>query len=178
MKAGATAGFGEGEREERPGEGRRTEDSVGGRRGAGGRVPRDPEEGFRTLGRWGIKNVGASASIADPDRLYATVDELKSLRDMADNYGIIVDVLNPPFPPSSNIDREKHPAIMLGRSPQRDRDIEQIQTMINNCAAANIPCIKYNPSLLGVVRMGKEPGRGDSTYTYYDWSKRKPTTIW
>jgi len=171
MKLGATVGGGFGEGGGRgeapagapaapPAEGTR-----GGRR-AGGGQPRDPEQGFRSLGRWGIKNVVASAQIAD-GRLYATVDELKRLTDIADKYGMAVDVLNPPFLPSSHIDRERHPAIMLGQSPERDRDIEQIQTMIKNCAAAKIPCIKYNMSILGVLRTGRVPGRGDTTYTAY-----------
>jgi mannonate dehydratase len=186
MKIGATASLGGGGGEDGPGGGGpnggrgagAASGAGGGRgRGAGGRgaaggVPQDPEAGFKALGRWGIKNVTASAPIADSERIYATVDELKRLTDAAAKYQISVDVLNPPFLPSSNINSERHPAIMLGESPQRDRDIEQIQTMIKNCAAANIPCIKYNLSLLGVVRMGKEDGRGDTSYTAYDWSKR------
>ncbi len=137
----------------------------GPRRGAGG-PPRDPEYGFRSLGRWGIKNVVATAQIAD-GRLYATVDELNKLTDTAAKFDISVDVLNPPFLASTHIDRERNPAIMLGESPQRDRDIEQIQTMIKNCAAAKIPCIKYNMSLLGVLRTGHVKGRGDSEYGSY-----------
>jgi mannonate dehydratase len=176
MKIGATVGGGFGEGGGR-GEGGRGEAPAGapaapaaegtrGGRRVGGGQPRDPEQGFRSLGRWGIKNVVASAQIAD-GRLYATVDELKHLTDIADKYGMAVDVLNPPFLPSSHIDRERHPAIMLGQSPERDRDIEQIQTMIKNCAAAKIPCIKYNMSILGVLRTGRVPGRGDTTYSAY-----------
>jgi mannonate dehydratase len=131
------------------------------------------EAGFRALGRWGIKNVVAGAQIAD-GRLYATVDELKRLTDLADKYGIAVDILTPPFLPSSHIDRERHPAIMLGQSPERDRDIEQIQTMIKNCAAAKIPCIKYNMSILGVLRTGRTPGRGDSSYNTYKLQDAHP----
>src|SRR6185369_10257808 len=171
MKMGATVGGGFGEGGGR-GEGPAgapaapaADGARGGRRGGGGQ-PRDPEQGFRSLGRWGIKNVVASAQIAD-GRLYATVDELKRLTYIADKYGIAVDILNPPFLPSSHIDRERHPAIMLGQSPERDHDIEQIQTMIKNCAAAKIPCVKYNMSILGVLRTGRVPGRGDTTYTAY-----------
>jgi mannonate dehydratase len=142
-----------------------------GRRGSG--QPRDPEQGFKSMGRFGIKNVVATAQIAD-DRLFATVEELKRLTDMADKYGVTVDILNPPFLPSSHIDRERHPAIMLGESPQRDRDIEQIQTMIKNCAAANIPCIKYNMSILGVLRTGRVPGRGDTSYSAYKLKDAHP----
>ena len=43
---------------------------------------------------------------------------------------------------------------MLAESPERDRDIEGLQTLIRNCAAAGIPSIKYNMSLLGVLRTG------------------------
>ena len=41
---------------------------------------------------------------------------------------------------------------MLAQSPERDRDIEAMQTLIRNCAAAGIPSIKYNMSILGVLR--------------------------
>jgi mannonate dehydratase len=40
------------------------------------------------------------------------------------------------------VDVDQHASIMLGESPQRDRDIEDLQTMIRNCAAAGIPAIK------------------------------------
>ena len=163
MKLGATVpgGPGEGGRGASPNAAAVAEGSGrGGRRGGG--PPRDPEQGFKSLGRWGIKNVVATAQIAD-GRLYATVDELNRLTAIADKYGMTVDVLNPPFLPSSHIDRESHPAIMLGQSPERDRDIEQIQTMIKNCAAAKVPCIKYNMSILGVLRTGRTPGRGDTS---------------
>ena len=141
-------------------------------------APRDPEQAFKGLGRWGIRNVVARAQIAD-GRLYATVDELKRLTDTAAKYDVSVDILDPPFLPSSHIDREQHPAIMLGQSPERDRDIEQIQTMIKNCAAAKIPCIKYNMSILGVLRTGRTPGRGDTSYSTYRWKdadKNAPLT--
>ena len=52
---------------------------------------------------------------------------------------------------------------MLAESPERDRDIEQFQTMIHNCAAAGLPSIKYNMSLLGVLRSSRKPGRGDES---------------
>ncbi len=179
MKLGATVrgGGGEfGERRRGPGPGGPGPGGPPAREGGGGRraggPPPDLDQGFRSLGRWGIKNVVATAQIAD-GRLYATVEELKKLTDVADKYGMSVDILNPPFLASTHIDRERNPAIMLGQSPQRDRDIEQIQTMIKNCAAAKIPCIKYNMSILGVLRTGHVPGRGDSSYSAYRWKDAK-----
>lgn len=176
MKAGATVPGGggrEGGGEEAGAGAPVGESGRGGRRGSG--QPRDPEQGFKSLGRFGIKNVVATAQIAD-GRLYATVEELKRLTDIADKYGMTVDVLNPPFLPSSHIDRERHPAIMLGESPQRDRDVEQIQTMIRNCAAARIPCIKYNMSILGVLRTARVPGRGDTTLSAYKLKDAHPNS--
>src|SRR5581483_6494910 len=63
-----------------------------------------------------------------------------------------------------SVDRDRHAAIMLGQSPERDRDIEQLQTLIRNCAAAGVPAIKYNLCILGDLRTARTPGRGDSSY--------------
>ena len=81
-----------------------------------------------------------------------------------------------PLPGVSYIDREKHPAIMMAQSPERDRDIESLQTMIKNCAQAGIPSIKYNMSILGVVRSGRTPGRGDAMYSTWKLSETHPET--
>jgi mannonate dehydratase len=51
---------------------------------------------------------------------------------------------------------------MLAESPQRDRDIEAVQNLIRDCAAAGIPAIKYNMNILGGPRSGHTPGRGDA----------------
>ena len=56
-----------------------------------------------------------------------------------------------PLPLSSSvIERAENPNIMLGKSPERDREIDDINTMIRNAAAAGIPALKYNMNILGV----------------------------
>src|SRR5580692_6255032 len=92
---------------------------------------------LKYLARYGVRNVCAYPEIAG-DRIYATVDELKQMRELAEKNGITVDCTAPPFLESSHIDKEKHPAILLAENPERDRDIESLQTMIKNCAAAGI----------------------------------------
>ena len=52
---------------------------------------------------------------------------------------------------------------MLGKSPDRDREIELIQNIIKNCSLAGIPAVKYNLTLLGVVSTEDEKWRGGST---------------
>src|ERR1700682_873453 len=70
------------------------------------------EPHLQYLARYGVQGICGYPEIAD-GRLYATVDELKRMRDMAEKWRISVDCIAPPFLASSHIDREKHPAIML-----------------------------------------------------------------
>ncbi|HEX3754520.1 MAG TPA: mannonate dehydratase [Rhizomicrobium sp.] len=119
--------------------------------------------------RFGVEWIGASPEIADPSRIYATVDELKAMRDLAEKHGLHVELINSILLNSSNVDREPHPSIMLAQSPQRDRDIEAFQTLLKNCAAAGIPTLKYNMSILGVVRSGTVQGRGDAVYNKWNY---------
>ena len=56
-------------------------------------------------------------------------------------------------------------AIVLGQSPERDRDIEEIQNSIRNCARAKIPGLTYNLTALGVLRTDPVVGRGGATFT-------------
>jgi mannonate dehydratase len=124
--------------------------------------------------RYGVKDICGYPQIAD-GRLYATVDELKAMREMTEKHGVTVESIALPFLTSSHIDRERHPAIMLAQSPERDRDIEAVQTMIRNCAAAGIACVKYNMSILGVIRLAtRTPGRGDCTYSTWRLADAHP----
>ncbi len=120
---------------------------------------------FAYVARYGVEGVGASATIADPTRLYATAEEMMRLRERVERHGLTLDVTDSVLLPSSLIDREPHPSIMLAQSPQRDRDIEAFQNHIRACAAAGVPTLKYNMSILGVVRSGTTPGRGDALYS-------------
>jgi len=130
---------------------------------------------LKYLARYGVKNICGYPEIAD-GRIYATVDELSRMKDLATKNGIEVDCVGPTVLTSSYIDNEKHPAIMLAQSPERDRDIESIQTLIKNCAQAGLPSIKYNMSLLGVLRTGRTPGRGDASYSQWKLADAHPKT--
>ena len=128
---------------------------------------------LKYLARYGVRHICGYPSIPE-GRLYATVDELKRMCDLAHSNGIEVVCAAPPFLTSSHIDHERHPAIMLAQSPERDRDIEELQMFIKNCAAAGISSIKYNMSILGVLRTGRTPGRGDSSYSQWKLAEAHP----
>jgi mannonate dehydratase len=122
------------------------------------------DESFRRVRRYGIQNVYARAPIEDPKRMYATVAELTRMKEVGARNGVSVDIVRPQNLAMSNIDNERWPAIMLGESPQRDKDIEGFQQLIRNCAIAGIPAIRYTLSIVGNQRTGYVPGRGDSYY--------------
>lgn len=130
---------------------------------------------LKYLARYGVRNICGYPEIAD-GRIYATVEELSRMKDLATKNGIEVDCVGPPVLESSHIDNEKHPAIMLAQSPERDRDIESIQKLIRNCAQVGLPAIKYNMSILGVLRTGRTPGRGDASYSQWRLSEAHPKT--
>ncbi len=69
---------------------------------------------LKYLARYGVTHICGYPQIAD-GRLYATVDELKQMLDLADKNKLTVACLAPPFLASSHIDKEKHPAIICIR---------------------------------------------------------------
>ena len=79
--------------------------------------------------RFGVDGVGCAAQMADPARVYATVDELKRARELCERHKLTMDIAECALP-TQNVDSQEHPAINLGESPQRDRDIEGFQTHI------------------------------------------------
>jgi mannonate dehydratase len=131
------------------------------------------ETHLKYFARYGVRNICGYPQAASGQQ-WATADDLERMRDLAARYGISVDCAAPPILESSHIDRERHPAIMLAESPERDRDIEALQTFIRSCAQAGIPSIKYNMSILGVVRTASVPGRGDATYASWKLKDARP----
>jgi mannonate dehydratase len=118
------------------------------------------DEHFAFLARFGVRHVCASPIIKEPGRLCPTVEELRQLREMVERQGLSLEITDSVLLSSRLIDDERHPAIMLGSSPERDRDIDAFQQLLRNCATVGISTVKYNMSILGVVRNYEETGRG------------------
>jgi len=102
-----------------------------------------------------------------------TIDDLKQHREKVNSYGIELDMVQIPIS-STTLDRSQSPNIMLGKSPQRDREIESIQNIIRMCGEVGIPAVKYNMNIIGIPRSEREEGRGGASNSTFRWSKMNP----
>jgi mannonate dehydratase len=102
-----------------------------------------------------------------------SVEGLTRLRERVERTGITLDMV--PLPMSSNaLARAENPNILLGKSPERDREIDDLCQMIRNASRAGIPSLKYNLTLLGVVRTPNTPGRGGARYSTFVYDEATP----
>jgi mannonate dehydratase len=123
------------------------------------------------VSRFGVDAVCTSPKVEDPARLYPTVEEMNKMLDIANKHKVKVELVDSVLLTSSLIDREKNPGIMLAQEPERGREIEAFQNHIRTCAKAGIRTLKYNMSILGVVRSGEVPGRGDTVYNKWNFKE-------
>ncbi|HZE99516.1 MAG TPA: mannonate dehydratase [Planctomycetota bacterium] len=117
----------------------------------------------------GVRNICGSPPKPGPKGSW-DVDDLRRLRDRVESLGLSLDLL--PLPMSAAVlAKAENPHILLGKGPERDREIDAICDDIRAAAKAGIAALKYNLTLLGVVRTGRTPGRGGATYSSFDYDK-------
>src|SRR5580765_5068672 len=129
---------------------------------------------LRACAAFGVNNICSGLPAAKMDDAWS-VDGLSRLRDRVAAHGISLDMVPLPMS-SSEISSAELPAIYLGRSPERDRNIDDICQMIRNCSRAGIMQVKYNFTIIGIPRSGTARGRGGSRYSefVYAGSKQEP----
>jgi mannonate dehydratase len=138
----------------------------------------DSDAILRACAAFGVNNICSRLPSRQMDEAWS-VDALSALKDRVGSYGISLDMV--PLPMSSvEISRAEMPAIFLGQSPERDRQIDDICQMIRNCARAGIFQVKYNFTIIGIPRSGSAPGRGGSRYSEFVYERARqdpPLTI-
>jgi mannonate dehydratase len=123
------------------------------------------------LAAFGVNNICSGLPSAKFDENWS-VEGLTKFRDRVESFGIKLDAV--PLPLSSAyITKAENPNIMLGKSPERDREIDDICGMIRNAGRAGIPMLKYNMSILGVVSTEPVKGRGGSVSRAFDYDKAR-----
>jgi mannonate dehydratase len=132
---------------------------------------------LRVLAGLGVQHICSTLPSRRLDAAWSA-EGLTKLRERVESHGLRLEMV--PLPLSSvAIERGENPHIMLGKSPERDREIDDIRQMIRNAARAGIPALKYNMSILGVVRTASTVGRGGtrySTFVYQDARQEPPLT--
>ncbi len=131
------------------------------------------EERLRFFKRHGVDHICGYPE-GWQDKGYYTAESVMQLRERCEKQGIALDMVAAPFLASSHIDRERRPAIMLGKDPERQKDIEDIQKCIEACARAGVPAMKYNMSILGVLRTERTTGRGGISLSTWKLAEAKP----
>lgn len=129
------------------------------------------DEILGVLAALGVNNICSDLPSPRLDEHWS-VEGLTKLRERVESFGIALDIV--PLPLSSHyVTRAEMPNIMLGRSPERDREIDAICRMIGNASRAGIPALKYNMSILGVVRTDRTSGRGGARYSTFSYAKAR-----
>ena len=100
--------------------------------------------------RHGVDNICAYVNRDD-----RSVEKLSRLRQFVESHGISLDMID-----DMRLARSPLNPIMMGKSPERDRDIEAVCELIRNCAKVGIPAVKYYLSLLPILSTSRTPGRG------------------
>ena len=129
-------------------------------------APRDDQD-YRMWAQLGVRHVCADPP-GNPHRW--TLDDLNRQREHVESFGLTLDMVQLPLA-SRPIEQGQSPNILLGREPDRQREINSICALIERLAQVGIPAAKYNLNIIGIPRTGQEPGRGGARNAAFRWDK-------
>ncbi len=125
------------------------------------------DDDYRVFAQLGLEHICGYPPGREDDW---TPELLTRYREHVESFGLTLDMV--PLPLSSvEISRAEKPNIMLGKSPERDREIEAICNMIRACSEAGIPAVKYNLTLLGVVSTERQQWRGGASSRAFSYAE-------
>ncbi|CAH1657655.1 mannonate dehydratase [Chelatococcus asaccharovorans] len=125
------------------------------------------DDDFRVMAQLGVRHVCADPPGNPHDW---TFDDLERHRAHIESFGLVLDMVELPLN-SRPIEESRSPHILLGKSPERDREIDSICTLLDRVARAGIPAVKYNMNIIGIPRTAPEAGRGGSINEAFRWDK-------
>ena len=131
----------------------------------------DSDEILRAMAAFGVNHICSTTPSAKGLDESWSVEGLMRLRERIEKFGITLEMVQ--LPTNASITQSGIRNVMLGKSPERDREIDGICQMIRNAARAGIPILKYNLTILAVVRTEPTPGRGGALYSSFDYSQAK-----
>lgn len=128
-------------------------------------APRDDSD-YRMWAQLGVTHV-----CVDPpgNPHHWSLDHLSRHREHVESFGLSLDMVQLPLS-SRPLEEQQSRNILLGKSPERDREIDSICALIERLARAGIPAAKYNLNIIGIPRTPREPGRGGSRNAAFRWN--------
>ncbi|WP_298916394.1 mannonate dehydratase [uncultured Algimonas sp.] len=123
----------------------------------------------KQLNRFGVdylaqlRQLGVVGVSLDPDVSGHdwTIEAVEKMQALADSYGLELMMMQLPLP-SSPIEQAPFPNIMLGRDPERDREIDSICHILEILGICGVRTARYNLNILGIPRTRAVSGRGNS----------------
>jgi len=128
--------------------------------------PRDDSD-YRVWAQLGVRHV-----CVDPpgDPHHWSLDDLCRHKERVESFGLSLEMVQLPLS-SRPIEDAESPNILLGKEPERQREIDSICGLIERLAMAGIPAAKYNLCIIGIPRTEREPGRGGSRNAAFRWRR-------
>jgi mannonate dehydratase len=127
--------------------------------------PRDDSD-YRVWAQLGVNHVCVDPPGNPHDW---TVDALSRQREHVEKFGLTLDMVQLPLS-SRPIEEAQSPNILLGKDPERQRELDSICRLIERIGVAGIPAVKYNFNIIGIPRTAHEAGRGGSRNAAFRWS--------
>lgn len=128
----------------------------------------DSDDILKVLAAFGVNHICAVPPALDNGDDWS-VEALSRKREHIESYGIKADALRLIHP--NYISRSETRYTMMGKSPERDREIDAICDKLRNGARAGFPMLTYNLTMLGVVRTKSTVGRGGATYATFNYAE-------
>jgi mannonate dehydratase len=128
--------------------------------------PRDDQD-YRMWAQLGITHVCVDPPGNPHDW---TLDDLVRTREHVERFGLTLDMVQLPLA-SRPIEEAQSPHVLLGKDPERRRELDSICRLIERIGAAGIAAAKYNLNLIGIPRTAHETGRGGSRNAAFRWDK-------
>ena len=128
----------------------------------------DSDDILKVLAAFGANHICALAPTGENGW---SVEALARKREHIESFGVAVDAMRLLHP--NYIAKSEIPNVLLGKSPERDREIDAICQKIRNASRAGIPMLTYNLTILGVVRTEPVVGRGGAAYSAFDYQKAR-----
>jgi len=137
----------------------------------GTQFPVRNDDDYRVLSQLGVNHI--SGNPEEPHEQW-TMASLSAYREKVKSFGLALDMIALPLGSTlinNETARSGCPNIMLGKDPERDREIDHICDIIRACAEAGIPAVKYNLNFLGVPRTERTEGRGGARCSTFRWAE-------